>query len=108
MKAWLGLILVLAFATRIASAQTTKPAAAPTTKPVQGTNAPAADQLMNSMLKPQTDAHGPIQPLPDPPKVNPATGKVIPPDPPTPVLHREGSFVIDRPGRIQKAADGNG
>jgi hypothetical protein len=109
MRAWLGLpILLLAFAatTTIAMAQT-KPAS-PTTRPVKGTNAPAPDQLMNSMLKPQGDPRAPLQPLPDPPKVDPATGKIIPPNPPTPVLKREGSFVIDRPGRIQKAADGNG
>lgn len=109
MKAWLGLLTVLlasAAALTTVNAQT-KPGG-PTTRPVKGTNAPPADQLTNSMLKPQTDAHGPLQPLPDPPKVDPATGKVIPPNPPTPVLKREGSFVIDRPGRIQKAADGNG
>jgi hypothetical protein len=106
MKMWIAIVVMLL--TGVAQGQTTKPAGA-TTKPVKGMSAPNAEQLMNSMLKPPSDGgRVPIQPLPDPPKVDPATGKIVPPNPPTPLLKREGSFVFDLTGRLQKAGDGNG
>jgi hypothetical protein len=80
----------------------TKPSA--TTKPVKGLAAPAPESLLGSMLKPRT----PIQPLPDPPRIDPATNKIVPPNPPTPTLKREGTFITDQVCRMQKTLDGQG
>ena len=64
---------------------------------------------MNAMLKPRTDSgRAPIQPLPDPPKIAPDTGKIIPPNPPTLTLKREGQFITDAVCRMQKTLDGQG
>jgi len=90
-----------------AFAQTTRPATAPATQPMKGMAAPPPEQLLNSLLKPPTDSGGRvIQPLPDPPRVDPATGQIIAPNPPTPVLKHEGQYVIDETGRLVKSADG--
>ena len=78
----------------------------PTTKPSGPTTRPGVDQLMNSMLKPPGDSGRVLQPLPDPPKVDPATGKIVAPNPPAPNLVREGTYVVDRVGRLTKTADG--
>jgi hypothetical protein len=100
-------ILIGLFIATAASAQTTKPAA-PTTKPTKpSTNVPASDSLLNSMLKPSSPDSGRVLvPLPDPLRISETTGKAIAPDSPPVNLIREGSFVVDRTGRLTKAADG--
>jgi hypothetical protein len=98
-----SLVLIVLLLGTVASAQT-KPAA-PATKPSR-TAPPSADQLMNSMLKPPTDSGRVLQPLPDPPKVDAATGRVVAPSPPQPTLMREGSYIVDRVGRLNKTSDG--
>ena len=103
----IGIALLFCLISSSAFAQTTRPATAPATQPMTGIAAPPPEQLLNSLLKPQTDSGGRvIQALPDPPRINPATGQIIAPNPPTPVLKREGQFVIDETGRLVKNADG--
>jgi hypothetical protein len=110
MKTLLRLAMLLVAVTPMASAQpATQPAAGggPTTRPApRGANAPPADQLLNSMLKPPQDSGRVLQPLPDPPKVDAGTGKVVAPIAPQPTVMREGSYVVDRVGRLTKTADG--
>jgi hypothetical protein len=99
----LPLLLIVVLLGAVASAQT-RPSG-PSTKPSR-TAPPSADQLMNSMLKPPTDSGRVLQPLPDPPKVDAATGRVVAPSPPQPTLIREGSYLVDRVGRLNKTSDG--
>ena len=62
---------------------------------------------MNSMLKPSSGDSGRVLlPLPNPPKISESTGKAIAPDSPPVNLIREGSYVVDRTGRLTKAAEG--
>ena len=72
-----GLLLLAVSPMAIAQPATQPATGGPTTKPVpRGANAPAPDQLLNSMLKPPQDSGRVLQPLPDPPKVDAGTGKV--------------------------------
>jgi hypothetical protein len=103
MKSPLLAFIALLGASAVALAQT-KPTG-PATRPAR-TTPPSADQLMNSMLKPPTDTGRILQPLPDPPKVDAATGRVVAPSPPQPSLMREGSYIVDRVGRLNKTSDG--
>ncbi len=77
---------------------------AQTTQPVQ----PAQD-VLNDMLKPngQTSAR-PLQPMNTPPAVDKTTGQgaVAPGAQPLNTL-REGSYIVDRVGRLLKVADTN-
>lgn len=102
----IGLALLFCLVSSSAFAQTTRPATAPTTQPLKGIAAPPPEQLLNSLLKPPEENGRVIPPLPDPPRINPATGQIIAPNPPTPVLKREGQYVIDETGRLVKDADG--
>jgi hypothetical protein len=85
---------------------TTRPSSGPTTRPRGSVNAPSPEQLMNSMLKPPGETGRVLVPLPDPPKIDAATGKTVAPNPPQPTLMREGSPILDRTGRLTKSADG--
>ena len=86
----------LLFVAAIASAQTTQPA-----------TQPSAGQLLDQMLKPTGTGAAPLQPLPDPPSPDRTTGgsAVAPGAEQMPVI-REGSFIVDRTGRLTKSADG--
>ena len=96
-------ILAMLLCASVAGAQTTKP----TTKPARsGADAPAPDQLLNSMLKPPANSGRVIQPLPDSPKIDAGSGKAIAPNAPTVKLIREGTPVVDRIGRLTRSADG--
>ncbi len=102
----LAFIVILSIGS-IASAQTTKPVTEPSTKtPKPTTDAPSADQLLNSMLKPPTNTGRVLQPLPDTSKTDTGTGKAVAPNAPPAKLLREGSYIVDRTGRLTKTADG--
>ncbi len=104
----LGMVLALISSSVLGQpVPTTRPVPGATTRPRPGANAPSPDQLMNSMLRPPVEnSRLPLQPLPDPLKVDTATGKTVAPNPPQPVLRREGSPILDRTGRLTKSADG--
>jgi hypothetical protein len=97
-------IFFVAAATAV-SAQTTRPTA--TTKPARGgTNAPAPDQLLNSMLRPATDSGTVLQPVPDGQKFDASAQRAVAPNAPTARLRREGSTIFDAVCRLTKSADG--
>ncbi len=99
-------ILIVLLTGSIATAQNTKPAE-PSTKPTKpGVDAPSPDQLLNSMLKPPVNTGRVLQPLPDSPKMDAGTGKAVAPNAPAARLMREGTYVVDRTGRLTKTADG--
>lgn len=78
-------------------------AAAPATRP----SAMPADQLLNQMLRPKDAAVRPLLPQPesDPRDVTSGRGSTAPGAPSMPLL-REGTFVVDRTGRLSRSAAG--
>ena len=80
-------------------------ASAPDTAPADTTE--SADQMLSDMLRPdgQTPVR-PLQPLRQPPATGPAAA-AGPDAAPAPVM-REGSFIVDRVGRMTKSTDGAG
>lgn len=101
-----------------------KPAAGPTTKPApKAANAPttaktaktakdlSADEMLSQMLKaPQATGNRPLAPLPTPsggaPDRTSGAGAVAPSSPVVNLL-REGTFLVDRTGRLSRSADGS-
>jgi hypothetical protein len=81
------------------------PTTAPSTRPA----AQAADQLLNQMLRPADQAARPLVPVPDTDVRDLTTGRsAIAPGAPSMNLLREGSFVVDRTGRLARAKDSSG
>jgi hypothetical protein len=77
----------------------TRPAGPSTTMP--------ADQLLQQMLRPAgAPAARPLTPVENLPTFNETTGRVTPPAPPSPTLIREGDYIRDRIGRLNRTADG--
>lgn len=105
MRTWMFLLVMFGAGMVRAETPTTKPSTGATTRPRGAANVPSQEQLMNSMLKPQ-DTGRVLMPLPDPPKIDAATGKTVAPNPPQPTLMREGSPILDRTGRLTRSADG--
>lgn len=84
-------------------------AAAPATQPATPANAIApADQVLNQMLRGGgSGTPRPLAPIPDAPAIDRTSGggAVAPGAQPVAVL-REGTFLIDRVGRLTRPADG--
>ena len=74
----------------------------PATQPV-----PNPDQLMNSMLKGDKDKPKDLPPLNNKPTVDATAAKAVAPNAPAVKVMREGSFIVDRVGRLNKSADGS-
>ncbi|MBC8107280.1 MAG: hypothetical protein H7Z14_11870 [Anaerolineae bacterium] len=87
----------------LAGAQTTQPASSAQPPSTQ----PSAGRLLDEMLKPSGTTARPLQPLPDPPAPDRTSGgaAVAPGSEQMPVI-REGSFIVDRTGRLTKSPDG--
>ena len=84
-----------------AMAQTTQP----TTRPVE--KVLPADQMLSQMLRPAgTGGAKPLRPVTEAPimDVTSGVGAVAPGAAPMPVL-REGTFIVDRTGRLTRGAD---
>jgi hypothetical protein len=88
------------------------PAAAPATQP---TTRPAATrplppgQLLDSLLKPPSAVGQPLQPIQEGPVMDKTSGAgAVAPGAPQLNLMREGSYVVDRTGRLTRNADGSG
>lgn len=80
-------------------------AAAPTTRP---TPLPA-DELLNQMLKPNEAAARPLTPTPEADPRDVTSGRnATAPDAPSMPLLREGTFIVDRTGRLARSQDTNG
>jgi hypothetical protein len=65
---------------------------------------PSADEMLDRMLKP----NAPSQPIQPGPAATPASQApaAVAPDAPKPTVMREGSYVVDRVGRLTPSADG--
>lgn len=86
------------------------PDTAPTTEP---TTAPAArsltaEQMLSRMLKPTPSLARPLQPTVDGPAVDRGSGVgAVAPNAPTLAVLREGTYVVDRVGRLNRTSDGS-
>ena len=105
----LGVVLAL-FLAATALAQTTQPTSQPTTQAVVPTTRSAnrsAEDMLRQMLQPQGQAE-PLKPIPDLPPAIDATsgGGAVAPYASTQPLAREGTLLLDRTGRLTRAADG--
>src|SRR3954462_9872500 len=99
-------LLALIFAIP-ALGQVTPPATQPTTRPSSGVKPVPASQLLDSLLKAPSAAGQPLQPIPEGPVPDATSGKnAIAPGAPQVTLIREGSYVVDRTGRVTRSADG--
>lgn len=80
--------------------QTTQPATQPAVVP--------AEQMLDQMLRTPAGSARPLQPVPDAPAVDRTTGagSVSPGADAMPVM-REGTFLIDRLGRLTRSSDGS-
>ena len=88
-----------------APARPTSAATRPTTTSGRGVDANAT---LNRMLRPTTPVAKPLQPLPaDTPIVDATSGGgAVAPAAPAVKLVREGTYVVDRVGRLRKSEDG--
>ncbi len=96
------LALVIIIVVGSANAQTTEPSTQPLEKVLP------ADQLLSQMLRPTgPSAARPLQPLSDGPAIDSTTGAgAVAPAAPSMQVLREGSFIVDRTGRLSRSADG--
>jgi hypothetical protein len=104
------LIVGVALAPVALAQATTRPTAAttqPTTRPGSGVQAVPPSQLLDSLLKPSSAAGQPLQPIQEGPAPDVTSGKnAVAPGAPQVNLMREGSFIIDRTGRLTRSTDG--
>jgi hypothetical protein len=104
MKSVLMLLAVLtvgAVAVGDDSAPTTGPTTAPSNRGL------TAEQMLSHMLRPSPSAARPLQPLGDGPGIDTTSGKgAVAPKAPTLNLLREGTYIVDRVGRLNRTADG--
>ncbi|MGA2501069.1 MAG: hypothetical protein ABSH20_25305 [Tepidisphaeraceae bacterium] len=94
MRRLLNILAVLSIASA-AWAQTTRPA----------TGTQSADDVLNRLLQPSRPVAQPLQPEPDPPKKDAGTVKTVAPAGEQLNLIREGTYLVDRVGRLTKTAD---
>ncbi|HEY0007589.1 MAG TPA: hypothetical protein VGB55_02600 [Tepidisphaeraceae bacterium] len=75
------------------------------TQPVQ-----PADKMLDDMLKPQGNGGArPLQPITGAPAIDQSTGgSAVAPGAPSIAVLREGSYIVDRVGRLARASDGQG
>jgi len=104
MKQVLLATAALGVMTAIAAAQTTRPSTQANEKILP------ADQMLSQMLRPVSGGTArPLQPLSNVPAVDASTGLgATAPRAPTLQVLREGSFIVDRTGRLTRSADGQG
>ena len=65
-----------------------------------------ADQMLSKMLRPPTEPGKPLSTT-QPPAIDKTTGPgAVAPGAPTQTVMREGSYIVDRIGRMNRSADG--
>jgi hypothetical protein len=101
-----GIVCVaLVACTSMAQSEPSAPASQPTTK-VSAATMPA-DLLLQQMLRPAGGpAAKPLTPIENLPTFSQTVGAVVAPGPPTPTLIREGDYIQNRVGRLNKTGDG--
>jgi hypothetical protein len=101
----IAVILVVATIDGVAAGQTT----APTTMPSSDAGATPAGQLLDELLKPSGAPARPLEPVPDAPLPDRTSGAAaVAPAAPSMNVIREGTFIVDRTGRLTRLADGSG
>lgn len=109
MRLWSTVLSVLVFgclAGAVVLAQS-KPATQPTTRPGSGVKPVPTSQLLDSLLKPPSGAGHALQPIPEGPTADATSGKAaVAPGAPSLNLLREGTYVVDRTGRLTRSPDG--
>jgi hypothetical protein len=97
-----AIVLGITFVVQCASAQTTQPTQPSATMP--------AEQKLDEMLRPPPGSSSgarPLQPQPGPTPIDVTTGAAaVAPGATTMPVIREGSFLVDRMGRLTRSADG--
>jgi hypothetical protein len=102
-------LVLLSILAPCALAQTKPATTQPTTRPSGGSGVQAVPpgQLLDSLLKPASSAGQPLQPIDEGPVPDATTGKnAVAPAAPQLNLMREGTYIVDRTGRLTKSADG--
>ena len=81
---------------------------APTTQPAPSSSRSlSADQMLDQMLKPASNPSRPLEPIPDKPATDKSSGSgALKPDAPHVNVLREGTFIIDRLGRLTHTQTG--
>ncbi|MFN4242486.1 MAG: hypothetical protein ACK4PI_04530 [Tepidisphaerales bacterium] len=84
-------------------------ASTPSTRPATPPTAQPADQLLSQMLRPAEQAARPLTPLPQTDLRDATSGQgAAAPNAPSLPLLREGTFVVDRTGRLLRSGEGFG
>jgi hypothetical protein len=99
----LAIGLIMAIRTSAAAGQTTRPTTGPSNDDMKFMS---SDQVFDQMLRPATNPSRQLPPAErQPPEANQAAGSVKPGAPSTPLI-REGTYIIDRLGRLTKTDKG--
>lgn len=91
-----------------ADESTTRPATQPATGPANPAQTLTAEQMLSRMLKPAPTAARPLPPVSGGAAIDKTSGAgAVAPGAPTVTVLREGSFVVDRVGRLTYSKDGS-
>jgi guanyl-specific ribonuclease Sa len=108
MKYWWIVGIVVALGS-LAHAQTTQPAStsSTTTAAVPTTSSPTAEQVRNQLLAPSATEARQLPPATVGAMADVSTGRgAVAPAAPTLNVMREGTFIVNRVGRLKRSADG--
>jgi hypothetical protein len=111
MRSHLILLCLSALLAAIAGASSAlaAPATMPATQPSTNPRGQSSDQMLNNLLRPPPGGQArPLQPMPEPAQADRTSGPgaVRPAAPAVPTL-REGTLILDRPGRMTRTPDGS-
>lgn len=112
MKSRLHFLLLFAIGATCAVTSADGPTTQPTTRPATAPANPAqtltAEQMLSQMLKPAPTAARPLSPLSGGAAVDKTSGSgAVAPGAPSVTVLREGSFIVDRVGRLTYSKDGS-
>ena len=103
-------VALAAFAAVGAAGPPPRPQTRPSTRPTTSAASMTADQMLSQMLRPPSAGTGErmLQPPADPPASDKTSGRgAVKPNAPAVTVMREGTFLVDRVGRLNKSADGS-
>jgi hypothetical protein len=88
--------------------QATQPSGRSAPADAQGERVQTAEDLLRRMLQPAGSGARPLQPLEEPPTTDRTSGQAaVAPGAPAVTVMREGSYIVDRIGRLTRSGDGN-
>ncbi len=105
----IGLAVFAAFtSTAWAEGPTSRPTTRPSTQPANAAQTLTAEQMLSQMLKPAPSASRPLTAAGGPAAIDKSSGSgAVPPDAPAVTVLREGSYIVDRVGRLTYTKDGS-